>query len=138
MSCNPYKRHVLIIPEDDANRQIANGFHLRIDFTRQRQIQVLPECGGWSKVVDCFKKDYVPYLETYTQGHMILVIDFDKDPNRFESVKSEIPDPLTDRVYIVGAWDEPEGIKLGPLESVGGLLASDCQNGDSIESCGRG
>ena len=44
MSVNVYKPHVLVLPEDDANREIANGFLLAPSL-KLRNIQVLP-CAG--------------------------------------------------------------------------------------------
>ena len=40
MSVNVYNPHVLVLPEDDANRQIANGFLLEPSI-KHRNIQVL-------------------------------------------------------------------------------------------------
>jgi hypothetical protein len=57
MSVNKYTPHILVLPEDDANRQLANGFLLHPSLSTQ--IQVLEEVGGWSKVLDCFEKDHV-------------------------------------------------------------------------------
>lgn len=52
---NKYKPHVLVLPEDDANRQIANGFLLNSNLNRNA-IQILPIAGGWLKVVDTFNE----------------------------------------------------------------------------------
>ncbi len=41
MSVNRHLPHVFVLPEDGANRQLAKGFHLEVDWTRQRQMQVL-------------------------------------------------------------------------------------------------
>lgn len=45
MSVNNFKPHLLVIPEDAANREIANGFVLdtRVQTTR---IQIMSESGG--------------------------------------------------------------------------------------------
>jgi hypothetical protein len=45
---NKFKPHVLVLPEDDANRQIANGF-LSNSKLVVRAIQVLPIVGGWQE-----------------------------------------------------------------------------------------
>lgn len=45
MSVNFYKPHVLVLPEDDANRQIAIGFLLDPGL-KQRNIQILTPSGG--------------------------------------------------------------------------------------------
>lgn len=47
MSINKYKAHLLVLPEDDANRQMANGFILDPNLN-ERVIQVLPPVGGWN------------------------------------------------------------------------------------------
>lgn len=49
MSINAYKPHLLVLPEDDANRQIADGFVLDSN-CNYRAIQVLRVAGGWLKV----------------------------------------------------------------------------------------
>jgi hypothetical protein len=49
-----YKPHVLVLPEDDRNRQLANGFLLHPSLSAQ--IQVLVEVGGWGKLLDCSRK----------------------------------------------------------------------------------
>jgi hypothetical protein len=53
VSVNLYDDHVLVVPEDDANRQLVNGF-LNEPALWPRTIQVLPNAGGWSKVLDVF------------------------------------------------------------------------------------
>lgn len=40
--------HVLVLPEDDANRQLANGFLLD-GFLSGRQMLVLEVAGGWTE-----------------------------------------------------------------------------------------
>lgn len=51
MSVNRHLPHVLVLPEDDANRQIANGFLLH-HAIGNRKIQVLEEAGGWLHAVE--------------------------------------------------------------------------------------
>lgn len=65
MSPNRHRPHVLVLPEDDANRELANGFHLQIDLTRQRQMQVLPVAGGWNEVLKRFKSEHVRASRDY-------------------------------------------------------------------------
>jgi hypothetical protein len=59
MSVNRDKPHVYVLPEDDANRQLANGFFAEVDWNRQRQMQVLPPAGGWIEVLNRFKLTYI-------------------------------------------------------------------------------
>ncbi len=35
---NKYLPHVFVLPEDDANRQLANEFHVQINGLRQMQL----------------------------------------------------------------------------------------------------
>lgn len=66
MSINQYRPHIFVLPEDDANRQIANGFILDLNLNR-RTIQVLPEARGWKDVVDKFTNDYASKMRQYPQ-----------------------------------------------------------------------
>jgi hypothetical protein len=55
---NRYRPHVLVVPEDDVNRQIANGFLLDPSILIGN-IQVLEEVGGWLEVLARFKSDLI-------------------------------------------------------------------------------
>ncbi len=127
MSVNKYERHVLVLPEDDANRQIANGFLRNLALAADR-IQILPEAGGWRRVLERFRANYVHRLEKYTQGFMILLIDFDRHEGRLDQVKAAVPEGLATRVFVLGAWTEPEELRreLGPYETIGRDLAQAC------------
>jgi hypothetical protein len=89
MAVNRERPHLLVLPEDDATRSVAVGF---IDQTRG-QMQVLNPAGGWPKVQQVFKDRYIKHLTVYTQGHMVLLIDFDDDvtngdvPNSVERMR---------------------------------------------------
>ena len=48
MSGNRSLPHVKVLPEDDANRQLANGF-LQYPCVLARSIQVVEVAGGWLK-----------------------------------------------------------------------------------------
>ena len=50
---NKYQPHVLVLPEDDANRQIAIGFD--IELGGLAQFKVLRPAGGWREVLDQFR-----------------------------------------------------------------------------------
>jgi hypothetical protein len=128
MSVNKAKPHLLVIPEDDANAQLAKGFHLRIT-KAERQLQVLPAAGGWSKAVESLVRDHLAGLRKYASRHVLLLIDFDQDATRFQEVQSQIPESLRDRVFLLGVWSEPEELKssLGRIESIGERLAQECQ-----------
>lgn len=125
MSVNKYRPHILVLPEDDANRQIANGFvnNPNVD---QLAIQVLPIAGGWEKVVDY---NYASGMRQFPKRMIILLIDFDLRENRFNYVEKRIPNDLKNRVFVLGVGDEPEKLKSFTglsFEKIGEKLAQDC------------
>jgi hypothetical protein len=128
---NRAQPHVLVLPEDDANRELANGFHLEVDLTRQRQMQVLPVAGGWRRVLERFRSDHVGKMLSNPKRFMVLLIDFDGRPERLDEAKATIPRGLADRVFILGALDEPEALEAElnqSCENIGSRLAQDCRD----------
>jgi hypothetical protein len=131
MSVNRDRPHVLVLPEDDANRQLANGFHLQVDPVRQRQMYVLPVAGGWNEVLERFLTNHVADMNRYPSRFMVLLIDFDGREERLQYAQGKIPGDLTERVFILGAWSEPEALKragLGTYETIGLAMAQDCHH----------
>ncbi|MCI0488072.1 MAG: hypothetical protein L0229_15890 [Blastocatellia bacterium] len=131
MSVNKNLPHVFVLPEDAANRQLAEGFRLEVDSTRYRQMDVLEVARGWHQVLHLFKSDHVAEMYRYSQRFMVLLIDFDGQQDRLNTAKATIPDDLTDRVFILGVWKEPEDLKrakLGSYETIGSRLAQDCRD----------
>ncbi len=127
---NRYLPHVLLLPEDDANRQIANGFTLGLDPSVLTKIQVLEEAGGWCAVLDRFESDHVGGMDKYDGRHMILLIDFDGDSNRLRLARLRIPERLSDRVFVLGVLTQPEKLKsagLGTYEIIGREIATECR-----------
>jgi len=130
MSVNHYQPHVFVLPEDDANRQIVNGFILDINLN-DRTIQVLPPAGGWKKVVEKFTNDYASTMRKYPYRMIILLIDFDEDKDRLNYVKHQIPDDLKNRVFVIGVLSEPETLRRDinkNFEKIGEALAQDCSD----------
>lgn len=131
MSVNKYLPHVLVLPEDDANRQLVNGFVLDQNLST-RQIQVLEGAGGWNEVVTRFLNDHVARMEIWAYRFMVLLIDFDGETERLQRVRARIPEHLTERVFILGTLTEPEALKqhrLGSYEEIGLAMARDCREG---------
>ena len=127
---NKYRPHVLVLPEDDANSRLANGFLLDLDYAALSRIQVLPEVGGWMAVLDTFLADHVAGMDRFPERYLVLLIDFDGDEGRLNYAMNEIPERLRDRVFIVGAWTDPEALKragLGSSETIGRAIAKDCR-----------
>jgi hypothetical protein len=129
MSVNKYQPHVFVLPEDDANRQMANGFHRQVSPNRQRQMQVLPAAGGWIKVLEQFQSNHIDKVASNTNRYMVLLIDLDGIEGRLGETKAQIPVHLNDRVFVLGALTTPEALKqanLGPYEEIGSAMAKDC------------
>ena len=125
-----YRPHVLVLPEDDANRQMANGFVLHPG-VNSRTIQILDTAGGWASVVEYVKKDgNINHLRKFEQCRVVLLLDYDNQfPGRFDSICEKIPGDLRDRVYVLGVLSEPEELKSDlkkPFEKIGNALASEC------------
>ncbi|GIW79651.1 MAG: hypothetical protein KatS3mg105_1458 [Gemmatales bacterium] len=128
---NRYKPHICVVFEDDKCRQLAHGFVLnhRID---DRRMQVMPPAGGWSNVLEIFRKEYVPYLHRFPEGYVVLVIDFDgRVIDRQQEFAKAIPEKLKPRVFVIGLKDDPEtfkrqiGLNLN-FEQIGMQLADEC------------
>lgn len=132
MSVNKDLPHVFVLPEDDANRQLANGFHRQVDWNRLRQMQVLKPAGGWMRVMEEFQSTHVVELQKYPHRIMVLLIDLDEEQERVARAKADIPEKLKDRVFILGVWSQPEALRrarLGSYEAIGSKMAEDCRNG---------
>jgi len=129
MSVNKERPHLLVLPEDKANRQLANGFWLEVDPTRQRQMQVHAVAGGWTEVLNLFSSVHVTEMDRCPTRFMVLLIDFDGNENRLNQAQHSIPQHLAERVFILGTLTEPEALKphLGPYEEIGSKLAKDCR-----------
>lgn len=119
-----------MLPEDDANKELANGFHLKVDWNRNRRMQVLPAAGGWNNLLGQFKSEHVTEMSRYTERFMVLLIDFDGRNDRLKTVTDIIPEELAERVFVLGAWSDPERLKanLGAYEDIGSAMADDCRD----------
>ncbi len=138
MRINKYQPHLLVLPEDDANRQIATGFLLDINLNI-RAIQVLPASDGWKKAVGDFGKVHAPEMRNLPQRNFLLLIDFDRDEKRLSYVENQIPEELKDRVFVLGVFSEPENLRSEikkSFENIGEALAKDCAE-DSNELWGH-
>lgn len=133
MSANKYYPHFLVLPEDDANRQLANGFLLEIPPGATRKIQVLDVADGWEAVLDRFKSDHIRAMDQYPERLVILLIDFDRKSDRLNRAKQIVPNHLSERVFVLGVWTEPESLRadLGSYETIGRAIARGCRDGDN-------
>lgn len=129
MSSNKYKPHLLVLPEDGANEQIATGFTL-IPVLNQRNITILRPFGGWKKTVDGFTNNHFYEMTKYTQRRALLLIDFDgQAESRLDFIQKQIPPKLQDRTFVFGSFSDPEHLKTAMgkhFEAIGQALAQDC------------
>ncbi len=130
MSVNNYRPHILVLPEDSANSEIANGFLLNPDLN-ERLIQVLPFVRGWMTVINKFMDDHAPKMRLYPERMIVLLIDFDEQEDRLAYVEQKIPSDLKDRVFVLGVLSEPEQLRSDikkSFEEIGETLATDCSD----------
>jgi hypothetical protein len=133
MSVNRHSPHVYVLPEDDANRQVANGFILDPSILDHR-IRVLEEAGGWKETLDRFVSIYAAEMDRFPERLMVLIIDFDGRTDRLDVARGRIPEHLTERVFILGALNEPEDLRreIGSYETIGLAMAQDCREGTDV------
>jgi hypothetical protein len=128
MSVNKYKAHLMIIPEDDANRRLANGFVFGL--SNDRHIQILSVAGGWANVLTIFHSEHVGELGRYPARHILMLLDFDdRVQQRLKEAEAIVPEQFRNRVFILGSLTEPEALKqagLGSFEAIGRTLAAEC------------
>ena len=120
-----------MLPEDDANRQLVNGFRTNGD-VHDRRVQVLPPAGGWKNALEAMER-HQSGLATYPLRHLLLMIDFDTQVDermrRFLDLRSALPTGVQDRVYLLGSFGTPEQLRKAcamTFEHIGAKLAADC------------
>ena len=130
---NREQPHIFVLPEDDANRQLANGFFQQVEWNRQRWMRVLPVARVWHSVLELFVSAHVAEMDRWPLRFMVLLIDFDDDfEARLQKVKGLIPAHLTERVFVLGSLSDPEALTragLGSYEAIGSAMAVDCRQG---------
>ena len=125
---NRYHPHLIILPEDEEDNNLANGFLLHPGI-ETRQVQTLPFAGGWIHVRDAFVADHIKEMRHWRERRMVLLIDFDRREDRLAQMLEAIPQDLRERVFILGASHEPEALRqeMGRgVEEIGELLADEC------------
>ncbi len=130
MSVNNYLPHLLVLPEDKANEELANGFLLDPSI-QQNKVRVLPCAGGWSKVLASFEASQIEGLRRFPNRHLVLLVDFDDHvEERTEKFAEAFPADVKDRVFLLGTKTEPEPLRKQmrkSLEQIGKALAAECR-----------
>lgn len=130
MSINRYRPHIIVLPEDRANEEITNGF-IQASNVNYHAIQVERPAGGWTKVLKKFAEVHVPDMLLFQNSTIVLLIDFDGQEERLSYVKSQIPEDISDRVFVLGVLSEPESLRRDikkDFEGIGEALAKDCSD----------
>lgn len=124
MAVNRFAPHVVVLSEDEAIRSLVNGSVLGLDTL---QIKVETAGKGWRKLVEQANERRA-YLDRYEGARLVLVMDFDQEPDRRESVMRAIDDAIAPRVFVFGPLVEAENVKRrfgGSFEAIGALLAEE-------------
>ncbi len=128
---NKNRPHLFILPEDDANSQLAHGF-VEHHGIQHRRVRVLNPAGGWKKVLGNFQAYHLNGMRASPNRMMVLLIDSDNDTKRLERIRNEdIPKDVSDRVFVLGVLPEPEKLRTDTKKSfneIGRFLADGCPN----------
>jgi hypothetical protein len=126
---NHYLPHLQILPEDDANREIANGFLVHHSI-KNTAAQVLRSARGWHRMLDTFEANHSRGLTRFPERRIVMLMDFDDDVEaRQDLFKSRIDDAIASRVFLIGARNEPEDVKRAlnvNFDELGRMLAQAC------------
>jgi len=131
MSPNEYKPQLIVLGEDDAHRQIVDGFCLDLNVNPDR-INLLQNARGWVNVKDEFEERYIQKLRQNVNKYILLIIDRDVYQNRESHVRDHIPEDIKNRVFILVFNPNPESLKnlkkdiQKSFENIGKALAKDC------------
>ena len=133
MSRPNHPKCLLILSEDDAYRDLANGFAEYFAIARRRISVPPPAKGGGRKLLKLLQEK-VEAVRKNLYSHVLLLFDLDGKPeHNLGKILSQIPDDIKDRVYVLCALDEAEYIKsdlrLSKFEAIGEQLAASCDQG---------
>jgi len=133
MSVNPYRPHLLIVPEDDALHLIATGFRLRVPFAR---IRVADIAGDRDALYEQFVNKELTDLKKFPSRVLVLLTDFDNGGGRHDDIRSATPKDLRERVFVLGPKKEAEDLRQEMLaahlitpnkfETIGEVMAAGC------------
>lgn len=131
MTVNAYKPHLLVVPEDRANKDLAVEFFLKFPI-QIRAYQVESIAGGWLSARDRLVQ-LCPTMQRYLERHVLVLVDFDESDSRRDDVLADVPEVLRDRVFVLGVWSEPEALKAArghaKLSTISHDLARECDEG---------
>lgn len=126
MSINRQRKHVIFFGEDEATRNLAQGF-CESEKINDLKCEVWSTYGtGWQSTIDAIE---TVRMSRYPQTHLVLVIDLDRrGEDRIAALKREIANcPCKDRVYIIGCTKDVQALQRSftPVNSIGKLSAQE-------------
>jgi hypothetical protein len=130
VSANKYTPHLIVIPEDQAVREIVNGFSTCLD-ANERQFSVYDLARGWERGKEILLDLSKGYMREYPHSYAILIVDFDRNAHRGSEIKNQVPEGVRDRVFVVGVLNEPEDLKESTgmkFEELGRQIAGGCKD----------
>lgn len=130
MSANKYTQHLIVIPEDQAIREIVNGFSTCLD-ANERQFYVYDLARGWERGKETLLELSKGYMREYPNSYAVLIVDFDGNAHRGSEIKNQVPEEVRDRVFVVGVLNEPENLRNSTgmrFEQLGRQIAGGCKD----------
>jgi hypothetical protein len=128
---NKFIDHLLIVPEDDANKDLAVGFQ-KIIRRGVNAILIENVAGGWPSARDRLGSLFSS-MQRFPRRRVLVLVDHDLSGTRRENVLRDVPANLQDRVFLLGVWSDPEELQraLGhrSREAIGEALARECSEG---------
>lgn len=157
---------LVVIPEDKNLQDVVSGFHAGMDRFQNQRWKTIPitrgrgkvrQHHGWAGAVEAVGNFNLP---RFPKRHILLVVDFDVDPNapqfghednpagaRISQIEHKLEEmnlmPYRNRIHILGVCRQSEDLKqIGPawgnqvpenpssFDSIGKCLAKRCMEND--------
>jgi hypothetical protein len=124
-----------VISEDNANREIANGFRLVVE-KNARQFWINKSARGWlnGRQELVAMSESTGHLQKYKSSNAALIVDFDGKRERGSEIKQMVAEGVRDRVFVIGVLTEPEKLRNVTgmkFEQLGSQIGEGCK-GSSI------
>lgn len=126
MSINRQQKHVIFFGEDEATRNLAQGF-IEGENINELRCDVWHTFGtGWKSTTEAME---LVGMSRYPLTHLILVIDLDRqEKHHIEDLKQEIDQTsFSDRVYVIGGSKDVQALQRAftAANSIGKISAQD-------------
>ncbi len=115
MSVNLFKPHLVILPEDEKNRDIALAVQRHLPRAFANQIKIENPLRGWLKTLDAIDLVYQPNKD---EQYIVAVIDFDDNlEERHQMIAKRFEENGYNKghVFVIGAKSEAENVWQMPI-----------------------